>query len=185
MPNWCSNTLRIIGPKSSLKKFKTKAKSKDTDLSLNKLHPQPKVLSNYVNPPRLVSKSEYLKAVEKEKKMTAKQKKDEFYSGLPMTKEIQKELIKKYGFADWYGWRVKNWGIKWDVKATLDCDDDTLLEYIFDSPWGPPTQWLEKVSKDYPKLIFRLKYDEPGMGFMGYAKAHNGKLEDKCIEESD
>jgi hypothetical protein len=41
---------------------------------------------------------------------------------------------------------------------------------------------LEKVAKRYADLEFGLKYDEEGAGFMGMAKAKNGKVRDQCLD---
>ena len=55
MPNWCSNTIKVTGPKEDLERFLEAAKSTvsewgkegvKTDLSLGKLHPIPKNLLN-------------------------------------------------------------------------------------------------------------------------------------------
>ena len=83
----------------------------------------------------------------------------------------------------WWDWRVQHWGTKWDVEATLEDDtSEDYLEYYFDSAWSPPTEWLQKVAKDFPELEFRLHYEESGVGFTGITKAHNGEVEDNCIE---
>lgn len=84
----------------------------------------------------------------------------------------------------WYKWRIKNWGTKWDVYPdSISRDGDEYADEIsFDTAWAPPLEWLQKVSKIFPKLTFILSYDEPGMQFKGVAKAVNGKLEDKCID---
>lgn len=110
----------------------------------------------------------------------------------PMPKELEdtqspsekpdKALIEKYGTDNWYDWRVKNWGTKWDVwDASLVEKGDDYLEYHFFSAWSPPVEWLKNVSEDYPKLSFLLKYQVENMGTMGVARAENGKVNDQCI----
>lgn len=51
----------------------------------------------------------------------------DFNKIIPMPEEIKntqspnrdekqaKELIKKYGYADWYDWSIANWGTKWNA----------------------------------------------------------------------
>ena len=77
---------------------------------------------------------------------------------------------------NWYQWCVDNWGTKWDVEINDSTIDDDFIELSFDSAWGPPIAWVEIVAKKYPKLKFALKYDEPGMCFMGCAKGSNGVI---------
>ena len=84
---------------------------------------------------------------------------------------------------DLYHWHIEHWGTKWDVECYEEARiDDDYVELSFDSAWSPPVIWLEKVAKNYPKLKFALKYDEPGMCFMGCAKGSNGKIETQTIE---
>ncbi len=99
----------------------------------------------------------------------------------PMPKELEgtKGLSDK---PNWYNWRLEHWGTKWDVSGYLEYSDRDMLEYSFDSAWSPPSSFIEKVSKDFPLLRLRLKYDEPGMCFMGRAIAINGHLDDVSIE---
>ena len=150
MPNWCQNTLKITGDKKELIKFKKKAKSYNTKLSLAKLYPEPDYSKVRVKPtfPSIIND--------------------------PSTHK-KKYVNKKQA---WWDWRIQNWGTKWDIEAELT-DNGTGLCYDFDSAWSPPVSWIKKVSKDYPKLQFRLKYREEGIGFKGVSKAQNGKVSDK------
>ncbi len=88
-----------------------------------------------------------------------------------------KAMIKKHGADNWYDWRVSNWGTKWDVTAELTDETDESLVYDFPTAWSPPISWLKKVSRDYPKLSFRLKYDEPNMEVVGVIIVEKGKVE--------
>ena len=143
MPNWCENELTVSGDKAEIRKLKTKARDRDTDLSLNNLYPMP----------------EELRKTE------------------PLPDKPKKALVKKYGADHWYYWRINNWGTKWDVTAELTNETDESLLYGFCSAWSPPISWLKKVSRDYPKLSFRLKYDEPGMGLIGVVVMEKGEVE--------
>ena len=183
MPNWCQNELIITGDKKEITRFKKKAKGKDTDLSLENFVPTPKELVNLRTPPLIVSEKEYEKkyqeALEESKRL---KNKGIDHLALPITKKMSKELLKKYGSLNWYDWRVANWGTKWDVNAKLRIDDETYLAYSFDSAWSPPIAWLEKVVKQFPKLHFKLKYEEEGIGFMGIAIGMNGEVVDRCLD---
>ena len=183
MPNWCVNELIITGEKEEVAKFKRKARGEDTDLSLENFVPTPKELVNLRTPPLIVSEKEYKKkyqeALEESKRL---KEKGIDHLALPITKKMSKELIKKYGTNNWYDWRIANWGTKWDVDAELRIDNETYLAYSFDSAWSPPLTWLEKVAKQFPKLHFKLKYEEEGLGFMGIAIGMNGEVVDNCLD---
>lgn len=74
---------------------------------------------------------------------------------------------------NWYDWHVENWGTKWDIDNTEPYDynfdeDAANLFYDFDTAWGPPIEFVQKISQDFPKLLFTLKYHEPGMAFAGF-----------------
>ena len=69
----------------------------------------------------------------------------------------------------WYSWRLQNWGVKWDVSIA-DCtqDYDDLLQYEFDTPWGPPEYIKLHLQAQYPDLDITWFFDEPGMAVAGY-----------------
>ncbi len=80
---------------------------------------------------------------------------------------------------NWYSWRIENWGTKWDLNEETNYTlNDNNLIYLFNTAWGPPTNWLVTTSKLYPTLKFNLVYGEPGMDFGGNIKVFNGD----CIE---
>ena len=93
------------------------------------------------------------------------------------------ELIDKYGVDNWYDWRKQNWGVKWEVDAERGDFNpgDRYVHYTFLSVNFPPIEFFEAVSKMYTHLEFTLKYDEPGMGYIGVAKIENGVIDDQVI----
>lgn len=97
---------------------------------------------------------------------------------IPVPKELSEakadfsnneEYIKKYGYSDWYGFCVNEWGTKWDVGGN-DYGSPTITDTGkmiagFDSAWSPPITAIEKLTM----MGFRAKlyYYEPGMCFAG------------------
>lgn len=74
--------------------------------------------------------------------------------------------LKKYGAADWYDWRVKEWGTKWDVDdASVEDSTPNSVTLRFDTAWSPPIAWYEKMLG----LGFEVRalYYEGGMSFAG------------------
>jgi hypothetical protein len=66
----------------------------------------------------------------------------------------------------WYGWRVQNWGTKWDLcDISISKDDGETIGIEFNSAWSPPT-------KAYDALVemgfwIDACYSEGGIGFCG------------------
>ena len=101
-----------------------------------------------------------------------------FNSLIPMPEELRgtsspngltgKEMTKKYGHADWYGWAVSNWGTKWNayevnmrgVQSPLELlahaggDGTREVEYDFQTAWSPPLPFMEKLFAENPTLTF-------------------------------
>jgi hypothetical protein len=73
----------------------------------------------------------------------------------------------------WYDFNNREWGTKWDV-AVHDEDEypDTYVEgptpngenlvvyYNFNTAWSPPFPAMEKLSAQYPSLLFTLSFQE-------------------------
>ena len=99
-----------------------------------------------------------------------------FNNFIPMPDALNKTTFPS-NEDNWYDWRYANWGIKWDVVAEVAYKKSNTIEYIFDSPWGPPIRAIEKISKEFSKLRFELEYSEPGMSFCGQFKCFDGEIE--------
>lgn len=103
------------------------------------------------------------------------------------------QLIKKYGYPDWYSWQISNWGIKWGCNNLhidrVNLDDESPHKKIFqailyyDTPWGPGEEFLSETFQGIDKLSFFLYYEEPGMGFEGCLYVKNGSLERNTVNE--
>ena len=101
-------------------------------------------------------------------------------------------VIPEYNIAgdDWYERHLEFWGTKWDVpvnEVRVIFESPSANKYGFDTAWSPPINWMERVSKDWPSLDFRLWFEEEGMGFLGYAIAKDGEcfVEDAEFPDSD
>jgi hypothetical protein len=82
---------------------------------------------------------------------------------------MPKELLE--GEA-WYGWRVENWGTKWDIDMQgLEfeefSDGTAAITGWANSAWSPPVDAFQAYSNENPDVMMELKYFEPGMGFVG------------------
>lgn len=89
------------------------------------------------------------------------------------TYKLQKDpSVEEMSFAgnNWYDWKVRNWGTKWDVAVENDNKDpDTTMErhdkvsaviYNFNTAGSPPTPAILALSSQYPELVFHLHYQE-------------------------
>lgn len=95
----------------------------------------------------------------------------------------------------WYNWNMRNWGVKWDVALSEDTWKDTYMEgptpngenlvvyYNFDTAWGAPFAAIEKLSEQYPALLFTLSYEEE-QGWGGEAEFLRGTVISQSEYES-
>jgi len=82
------------------------------------------------------------------------------------------------------------WGTKWDLMEETNGDlyeteHGLILDYCSETAWGPPLEWLEKMSIKYPTLIFTLGYCEPGMRIGGTAVAELGVLTNNELTDEE
>jgi hypothetical protein len=109
----------------------------------------------------------------------------------PMPKELRdttadgskdKEMIKKYGYSDWYEWACDNWSTKWDIVEFygVDRQGDTI-SFAFSSAWAPPIGAYENFLAKNEDCSLKAYYYEGGCDFMG--EWDNGS--DDCYAPSD
>jgi hypothetical protein len=158
MPNWCSNTLTVLGPAEALDEFVKRARreakegEEASDFSLERFIPTPE---------ELISRPSPGGAMQNLYKAPADPKDD-----------------------DWYSWRVRNWGTKWDVDAAITGLPGGPVVYSFSSAWAPPEPGIKAIAKLIPKLTFTLEYDEPGMNFSGILRVEGDQVLEEETAES-
>ena len=135
MPNWTSNRLRIQTDSNSqteLKKISELKEIFESDNPFGKIIPEPNWLEVKNNDGEL--------PIEKQHKNT-------FGEVVSVTREFPSS-----GKNDdrWYGWRLQNWGTKWDAcQVEITRDDEDYLEICFDTAWSPATPVIEKIRELY------------------------------------
>lgn len=73
------------------------------------------------------------------------------------SRESNKHLIDTYGADNWYDWSIKNWGVKWDAHESEFFEDEDIVA-TFQTPWGPPIEFFQKFSLEFPGLDFELQF---------------------------
>jgi hypothetical protein len=155
MPNWCENKMIVIGSLDNLSKLYQDLNNlslKDSEGFLEKYIPTPAELMN---------------------------KEASFFD---QNQEDAQKMKEKYGAADWYWWRVNNWGTKWDLGDVYGInlnggleDNKYTLCCHFESAWAPPEEGIRKLSEIFKDTYFFIEFSEPGMGFEGYYSCMNGE----------
>jgi hypothetical protein len=100
------------------------------------------------------------------------------------------ELIKKYGFSDWYSWSIAHWGTKWNSYNFLEVRDHASFEFMFNTAWSPPIPVLDAVAQKFPDLSFDIKwFDEgwchAGSGVIGKGSPHRSADDIGCEPDND
>lgn len=88
---------------------------------------------------------------------------DDRLSTYPLSDEAKAlvaENEKKYGAGDWYHWRVKNWGTKWNAGEALEHQDNYAE---FDTAWSTPEPIIKAMSKKFHAKI-RVRYADEDLG---------------------
>ena len=175
MPNWCTNVLSICGPPAEIDGFVNACKSEEEDNGwaiLDSLYPVPDDLKHVSSRFGTVADDD----PDRDQKL---------------------KNIENYGAPDWYDWCNANWGTKWadchtekvyehDCHPSQSADDEDSLKKVmfrFDSAWAPPVEGFNAVAMMFPKLVFDLRYEEPGMCFQGFRTWANGEVQHEADME--
>ena len=116
-----------------------------------------------------------------------------FCSIVPEPRDLMEQEDGQAGaMPGWYGWRISNWGCKWDVGDI----DESYIHYrvvdydvventkpyhsvtiSFQTPWSPPVPFVKSLSEKYPDLIVFLEFEEGGVGYEGELLMKDGVVE--------
>lgn len=172
------NKLSIVGPEEQLKGIKDFFTNENGEFkfSLEKLLPTPKgllddVISSCVNCISLyISNPTVENKLQVEISLQGRKSFDEVI-------EIYNNLVKEYGTADWFWWRVNNWGCKWDADL-LDVDiteEEVFIE--FETPWNCPVPVIKILSEKFPECSMLLRYADEDLGCnCGWYDIKNGSI---------
>ena len=90
---------------------------------------------------------------------------------VPMPSELNDTKAPSEG-ANWYNWRVQNWGTKWEVdleglEFVNNHDGTSVIEGWFDSAWAPPIEAYNTFLDMMDGCSIEATYEEGGMDFAG------------------
>ncbi len=118
--------------------------------------------------------------------------KEEYLSQPPRKDDTSFADWMKHETNDWYNFNNREWGVKWDVAVAEDDKysntsiqeaengENYVVHYNFETPWNRPLPALQKLSAQYPTLLFTLSYEEE-TGWGGETEFLRGEI----ISESE
>jgi hypothetical protein len=95
--------------------------------------------------------------------------------GLDFPLEESIKRFKEHGCDNWYDWRRKHWGTKWDASDVQSDfgpmpNSNSLGEtasFTFTTAWSPPEPIYHALCKLFPNLDIKWHWGEPGCGCSG------------------
>ena len=97
------------------------------------------------------------------------------------TKETNEELIKLYGYDNWYDWQRNNWGSKWDACEGEILDDSNL---VFQTAWATPFLFFKTLSEKFTDVEIIVRYSDEDFGYnVGTYTLKNGEVISETIPQ--
>lgn len=191
MPNWCEQELSVRGKKKDLEAFVKYAQGKNC-LDHNKFIPMPKSLTEvnagsgeelydiWFGDLDTVKNYEWVPKEIKGDREKLKSFFREHYKEKDCDALAEKYKFNKdnHGATSWYDWAIQNWGTKWGICHPELVIRPRSLLYTFDSAWSPAEPIIDAMSKQFPDLIFTLRFWEGGMGYQGKVVFRDGIIFD-------
>lgn len=157
MPNWCSNLLTLKGLDHDVKQALADLTSGATVIHFAGLLPLPEDLQHTSVPPQ---------------------------EDTGLQQQANAILRHKYGFSDWYNWKLRNWGTKaqpepdnyghgWHTRVFKNGQTHTSL--AFSTAWSPPTAFVRALARKHSGLAVQLTYEEGGNCFAGEVTWKSGQ----------
>lgn len=188
MPNWVTNNVRINADETLLAKIREEVKGtpysngEDRDFDFNTILPIPTELVGTTSPTRIISQEDYDKQEERIAKGDLTEGEKNWGVSRGITQEMHDDFVERFGFADWYGWQINNWGTKWNASDVYWSDDNDFVS--FNTAWSTPFDLLVALSKKYPQATFEIEYADEDFGYnVGRYVLQNGEEIDTEIPE--
>lgn len=159
MPNHVTNQITLVGKPERIEELRKMCKGTDKEFTFQSFFPMPEELMGTTSPANIVSENELKEWKNKLKKGELSEWEKE---SRPITEKESRELISKYGFNDWYHWRLQNWGTKWDC---YDLSTDWGNNFIqFNTAWSTPVPVLKRLSEIFPDVEIHVRYADEDFG---------------------
>lgn len=174
MPNWITNQVTFSGNEEVIARMREEIKGEGDErfIDFNKIAPIPSELVNTTTPPNIISQEEYDQQEERIAKGELTDSEKNWGISRGITQEMHDDLRKRFGYADWYGWQINNWGTKWNASESVEFDDS--IE--FNTAWSTPFNLLVALSKKYPEVRFEIRYADEDFGYnVGEYALQNGE----------
>lgn len=165
MPNWVQNIIHLDGSEENIKKVLSLVKSNESEFDFNLILPMPEELnitsssnndlaimcyaSNKLSIPYAETPRKWTRFIHNffdlnfaetvYGRLKDRDDLDELY-------ELGKKCcsnIEKYGYVDWYNWRIHHWGTKWSADGVFV--EDNVIE--FQTAWSCPDGILNEFAK--------------------------------------
>lgn len=78
---------------------------------------------------------------------------------------------------DWWTFNTTTWGCKWDAAEVTRDQQPGQLEYRFETPWAPPTGFIEKFRETFDDLDWDYFFEEE-QGWGGHVNVVAGEVVD-------
>lgn len=171
MPNHIQNIVKIKGNKEEVAKCAEKI-FKDDVFSFKNIIPRPSELdiessSTQSDGITLINGTEEEKEriVSKMKRWANENKTlDDFIEEAKKLGHIALENKRKYGFTDWYGWDIENWGTKWDAYNVSFEVSEKRISLCFQTAWATPYPIFEALTKMFPNLSIYVDFADEDLG---------------------
>ena len=172
MPNHIKNRVVISGVMESIARFQSENISKYVDsegdtreFSFRTIIPRPESLE-IESSTRQTKAIEYLGLPESQREEFRKKNwiRDDELEEFIKLGETAKKNLEEYGFADWYGWSIRNWGTKWDCyDVETQCNtNEIVLNFL--TAWSTPEPIFSAIAAKYPELQISVEYADEDLG---------------------
>jgi hypothetical protein len=178
MPNYCTNTLTIVGNDKTFDKviapYITTQIVKDfndqdeevTMLDFEKVIPFPKC----------IAETKHLWSMDATKRLNI-----DHSQLIELIKEAEESNLEECGYKSWYDWSVEHWGTKWNSDSVQVSESGAG----FVTAWSPPCEVIQELAKQL-KCDLRLTYIEEGEFFCGeFLAGADGSVVDNCYSIKD
>ena len=179
MTNEVVNILTIIGDSSEVKEVIDTITSdyEVFNISFNTFIPMPRDIRRTSSPVWLMEQDKYDQWI-KENDSDDR----DFYEGYPITKEMRKNLLSKYGVDTWEKWAIQHWGTKCDVQGTTSLGKPNMVKF-----WTcdeTPFEAMLTLSKKFPNVKLKIQFADEDLGVnVGEYTLDNGeKINDNIPE---